>query len=167
MKVMDKHRNPKALKAVRDAANGRAQGDKPAQATKDSLPGSWAMSNRKKLLSKVNEAEELLAAVLTRCGLVFTREHVVRCNGNVYYIDFAAEVEGVGIVGIEVDGSQHARHPKAAEDILRDNKLRELGWTVLRFWNDDVLRDIDNVCMHIVTVVSAMPANLSPENHPR
>ena len=68
---------------------------------------------------------------------------------------------------VEVDGSQHARHPKAAEDILRDNKLRELGWTVLRFWNDDVLRDIDNVCMHIVTVVSAMPANLSPENHPR
>ena len=68
---------------------------------------------------------------------------------------------------VEVDGSQHARHPKAAEDILRDNKLRELGWTALRFWNDDVLRDIDNVCMHIVTVAGAMPANPSPENHPR
>ncbi len=28
--------------------------------------------------------------------------------------------------------------------------LSRLGWTVLRFWNDDVLRDIDNVCQHIV-----------------
>ena len=66
---------------------------------------------------------------------------------------------------VEVDGSQHARHPKAAEDILRDNKLRELGWTVLRFWNDDVLRDIDNVCMHIVTVAGVMPAVSPTENH--
>ena len=130
MKVMDKHRNPKALKAVRDAANGRAQGDKPAQATKDSLPGSWAMSNRKKLLSKVNEAEELLAAVLTRCGLVFTREHVVRCNGNVYYIDFAAEVEGVGIVGIEVDGSQHFTAKGQASDRRRERDLIRSGEVV-------------------------------------
>jgi len=28
-----------------------------------------------------------------------------------------------------------------------------LGWTVLRFWNDDVLRDVDDICLHIVTVV--------------
>lgn len=32
-------------------------------------------------------------------------------------------------------------------------RLRELGWTVLRFWNDDILKDIDNVCLHIIRTV--------------
>ena len=29
-------------------------------------------------------------------------------------------------------------------------RLEQDGWTLLRFWNDDILRDIDNVCQHIV-----------------
>ena len=29
-------------------------------------------------------------------------------------------------------------------------RLEQDGWTVLRFWNDDIIRDIDNVCQHIV-----------------
>lgn len=52
---------------------------------------------------------------------------------------------------VELDGSQHGRDAQAAADRLRDAKLNELGWLVLRFWNDDVLRGIDGVCMHIVT----------------
>lgn len=27
------------------------------------------------------------------------------------------------------------------------------GWTVLRFWNDEVLKEIDNVCLHILKIV--------------
>ncbi|MGD9914890.1 MAG: endonuclease domain-containing protein [Rhizobiaceae bacterium] len=50
---------------------------------------------------------------------------------------------------VEVDGSQHADN---AADAVRDRRLGELGWTVLRFWNDDVLRDIAGVCQHIVMV---------------
>ena len=34
---------------------------------------------------------------------------------------------------------------------LRTKALSDLGWTILRFWNDDVLRDIDGVCQHIVS----------------
>ena len=37
-----------------------------------------------------------------------------------------------------------------ARRILRTRKLEGAGWTLLRFWNDDILRDIDNVCQHIV-----------------
>ncbi len=33
------------------------------------------------------------------------------------------------------------------------------GWTILRFWNDDILRDIDNVCQHIV-IPPALAASL-------
>ena len=35
---------------------------------------------------------------------------------------------------------------------MRGWRLSDLGWTILRFWNDDVLRDTDNVCQHIVIV---------------
>jgi very-short-patch-repair endonuclease len=31
-----------------------------------------------------------------------------------------------------------------------DRRLADLGWTVLRFWNDDVLRESGNVCQHVV-----------------
>ncbi len=52
---------------------------------------------------------------------------------------------------IEVDGSQHADAAVSAADHERTATFNALGWTVLRFWNDDVLRDLDDVCAHIVT----------------
>ncbi|WP_407660294.1 endonuclease domain-containing protein [Mesorhizobium tianshanense] len=48
---------------------------------------------------------------------------------------------------VEVDGSQHA---EAAGDGTRTRRLQQDGWIILRFWNDDVIRDIDNVCQHIL-----------------
>ena len=35
-------------------------------------------------------------------------------------------------------------------DEERRRRIEQDGWTILRFWNDDILRDIDNVCRHIV-----------------
>ena len=48
---------------------------------------------------------------------------------------------------VELDGSAH-HDPE--RDTRKTNNLMSQGWTVLRFWNDDVLRDLDNVCQHIV-----------------
>jgi len=39
--------------------------------------------------------------------------------------------------------------------------LEALGWTSLRFWND-VIRDIDNVCRHIVIVAGLAVAPATP-----
>ena len=61
-----------------------------------------------------------------------------------YIVDFACPEKKIVV---EVDGSQHAG---AAYDQARDARLKALGWTVLRFWNDDVLDGIDDVCRHIV-----------------
>jgi len=44
---------------------------------------------------------------------------------------------------IEVDGSQHA---DSANDVNRTDELNQLGFRVLRFWNDDVIRDMRGVC---------------------
>ncbi len=51
---------------------------------------------------------------------------------------------------VEVDGTQHADETVQQADANRTEMLERLGWTVLRFWNDDVLKDIDGVCNHIV-----------------
>ncbi len=67
---------------------------------------------------------------------------------------------------VELDGSQHGENAEAARDATRQAKLEAEGWTVLRFWNDDVLKDIDGVCSHIVAVAGlAEPPNATPTPH--
>ncbi|THF93349.1 MAG: endonuclease domain-containing protein [Sulfitobacter sp. SK025] len=52
---------------------------------------------------------------------------------------------------VEVDGSQHAEN--LTHDQARTSYFEQQGWQVVRFWNDDVLSDIDNVCTHILRLV--------------
>jgi very-short-patch-repair endonuclease len=44
---------------------------------------------------------------------------------------------------IEVDGGQHATQNK--DDAIRDTYLRQQGFHVLRFWNNEVLQNINGV----------------------
>ena len=48
---------------------------------------------------------------------------------------------------IEVDGGQHAIEKD--KDKERDEKLKEKGFTVLRFWNNDVINNTDEVLERI------------------
>ncbi|MGC5839932.1 MULTISPECIES: endonuclease domain-containing protein [Mesorhizobium] len=64
-----------------------------------------------------------------------------------YIADFACSTHRLIV---EVDGSQHADAEHSERDEARGAYLKSSGWTILRFWNDDVIRDIDNVCQHIV-----------------
>ena len=47
---------------------------------------------------------------------------------------------------IEVDGGQHN---ESAQDVIRDRRLTDEGYTVLRFWNSDVLGNIEGVLLII------------------
>ena len=51
---------------------------------------------------------------------------------------------------IEVDGGQHN---ESASDVRRDRRLAEDGYRVLRFWNNDVLGNIEGV---LVTIQSTL-----------
>src|ERR1700741_2163308 len=55
-----------------------------------------------------------------------------------YIVDFANHAERIVI---EVDGSQHAA--RSAEDSARTKFLEREGYRVLRYWNNDVLGNID------------------------
>jgi len=52
---------------------------------------------------------------------------------------------------IEVDGGQHN---ESAADAIRDRRLAEDGYQVLRFWNNDVLGNIEGVLTAIQTELS-------------
>ncbi|MEQ1953008.1 endonuclease domain-containing protein [Mesorhizobium sp. CN2-181] len=80
-----------------------------------------------------------------------------------YIVDFACPSKKLII---EVDGSQHADAETAKADEARTGKLEALGWTILRFWNGDVLSDLDTVCTHIVIAAGLMAedAKLQAQN---
>jgi very-short-patch-repair endonuclease len=76
-------------------------------------------------------------------GLSFRRQVPI----GPYIVDFACSTHRIVV---EVDGSQHTEAEQAERDQTRSAYLVSSGWTILRFWNDDVIRDIDNVCQHII-----------------
>lgn len=60
-----------------------------------------------------------------------------------YICDFVCREKRIVI---EVDGGQHN---ESAADAIRDERLREKGYKVVRFWNNDVLRNIEGVLLTI------------------
>ena len=105
-------------------------------------------ANAKRMRKEMTDAERKLWACLRAhrlMGLSFRRQ--VPIAG--FIVDFACPDHKLIV---EVDGSQHGNDADIAYDAARTRRLEQDGWTVLRFWNDDVLRDIDNVCQHIVIV---------------
>ena len=55
---------------------------------------------------------------------------------------------------VEVDGGQHAA---SGDDAVRTKWLEAQGYTVLRFWNNDVLGNIDGVVATILLALEALP----------
>ena len=84
-------------------------------------------------------AEQRLWRVLRRkqmSGFKFRRQHPF---GD-YIIDFVC-LEAM--LAIEVDGGQHNAHQ--VEDKERTEYLNRAGFRLLRFWNNEVMSDIDAV----------------------
>lgn len=73
-------------------------------------------------------------------GLKFRRQVPVGS----YVADFLC---AEAMLMVEVDGSQHA---DSAHDQQRAVALKALGFRVLRFWNDEVLREMNAVCDTII-----------------
>jgi very-short-patch-repair endonuclease len=65
-----------------------------------------------------------------------------------YICDFVCREK---LLIVEVDGGQHS---ESAADAIRDRRLAEDGYRVLRFWNNDVLGNLDGVLITIQTVLS-------------
>ena len=77
----------------------------------------------------------------------FRRQHAI---GN-YIVDFCSPKHKLII---EVDGGQHLEQEEY--DHERTTFLQSKGYQVLRFWNNDVMKDVEGVMRSILETLEAM-----------
>ncbi len=102
------------------------------------------------LRNNATDAERVLwQAISARkvSGIRFNRQVPV----GPFICDFVAR--SIGLV-IEVDGGQH----EDAVDAERTRYIEPQGFRVIRFWNNDVLGNLDGVIEDIMRVVADMPS---------
>ena len=63
-----------------------------------------------------------------------------------YVVDFCAPT--IKLI-IEIDGESHLENKQIDYDAERTKNLKELGFTVIRFWNTEVKFDLDDVVLKI------------------
>ena len=94
---------------------------------------------QRRLRKNLTDAEQRLWNCLRRKQMghfKFRRQHPFAD----YVIDFVC-LEAM--LAVEVDGGQHSEQRE--EDAVRTKRLSEAGFKVLRFWNNDVLQDVEAV----------------------
>ena len=114
------------------------------------------MEPEKRLRRNSTDAEKKLWLHLrsAQLGCKFRRQHEILG----YIVDFVC-LDRQLIV--ELDGGQHAQ--RAEYDARRTASLSTLGFKVLRFWNDDVLRDTQRVLAAIhAALIQALPPHPNP-----
>ncbi len=60
---------------------------------------------------------------------------------------------------IEIDGGHHS--DQSVRDAKRDEFLKSQGFSVVRFWNNEVLREIEAVQEKIISALNAAPPPVS------
>jgi very-short-patch-repair endonuclease len=107
------------------------------------LPRDTARSLR----ANATEAEQKLWSQL-RKGQLYRFQFRRQYSVGPFFVDFIC-LEASLI--IELDGAQHADQKE--QDESRSEFLRSSGYHVLRFWNSEVLSDVDSVVERIAEVV--------------
>ncbi len=108
---------------------------------------SYLQENRKKLREQLTPAEARLWQVLRGNkleGRKFRRQHSIED----YIVDFYCPSEKLII---ELDGQVHQQNENSRNDIERDARLKQLGFTVLRFDNRTILKNIEEVLTTITS----------------
>jgi len=99
----------------------------------------------------MTEAEQLLWHRLRNRqlgGWKFRRQHPF----GPFIVDFVCPAKKIIV---EVDGGQHAINVK--EDAERSRYLQQQGYRILRFWNNDILNEMDSILEVIYRELSEDP----------
>src|ERR1051326_8185778 len=114
---------------------------------------SGAIKRARTLRAQSTDAERLLwykLREMKRLGFHFRRQAPFRS----YFLDF---VEHSRKLVVELDGGQHAERRHLIHDRIRDRALTSHNYRVLRFWNLDVLENMDGVLETILRELTSSP----------
>ena len=103
----------------------------------------------RELRQRQTEAEKILWYKLRNRqldGAKFRRQHPI---GN-YIVDFACLEKNLII---EIDGSQHNKEQAKEKDEQRTLWLEKESYKIIRFWNSDILNNIEGVLLYIKNVL--------------
>jgi very-short-patch-repair endonuclease len=111
------------------------------------MAGQSRVSRARALREQSTDVERKLWSILRDRrlgGLKFRRQVPI----DRYIADFAcAEARLV----VELDGGQHADREK--EDATRTRAIQACGWKVIRFWNNEVIENLDGVADTILAEI--------------
>ena len=115
--------------------------------------------NAKKLRNKMTSAEEVMWMHLRKGinGYKFRRQHPIGS----YIADFFCHKAKLII---EVDGSVHNNDEIKKNDFIRQSDLEKLGYTTLRFTNDEVSKQSETVLNKISEIVNVIINNKTSKN---
>lgn len=71
-----------------------------------------------------------------------------------YIVDFVCQTKKLII---EIDGGQHNDTTNIAEDKKRTEFLKQQGYTVIRFWNNEINENINGVLEKIISTLNSLP----------
>ena len=135
-------------------AHCEAVGGRGGRSTKAS-----ALGNAKHMRANPTEAERALWQVLRNkrlSGWKFKRQQPI----GRYIADFVCFAERLIV---EADGSQHL---ESAYDCVRDDWLRSQDFRLLRFWNNDILKNPEGVLTSILVALEGAEAGIEPTSSP-
>ena len=152
MVVMWKPTSDSSLKGREETAQvsfAKVWGAHTADRTQYDLLKENAIANRK----TPTEAEAILWDLLkgNNIGLHFRRQHIILD----YIVDFICLDKGLVI---ELDGGYHNNPEQKEFDEQRTAHLQRLGYTELRFTNEELLVNPDSVVAKIKEVASKLPS---------
>jgi very-short-patch-repair endonuclease len=78
-----------------------------------------------------------------------------------YIADFA---DHAAKLVIEVDGGQHGEDVQLQHDAVRTRWLANEGYRVLRFWNSEVLSNLDGVMTEVLIALGMLPLTEAPDH---
>ena len=112
--------------------------------TADVLDYGLLKQNAKANRKNMTDAESAFWNIAKEAGLgqKCRRQYVI----SDYIVDFFFRSS---MLIIEIDGEYHFTEEQHKEDVARQSWLEHMGYTVLRFTNEQILCDIDNVISKI------------------
>ena len=115
----------------------------------DTIDYSLLKENAKRMKYNPTDAESVLWCYLRdkQLGHKFRRQHII----GQYIVDFVCISKNIII---EVDGGYHLNEEQRLKDKEREDELSRMGYKTLRFLNEEVILDTENVVKKIVHALS-------------